>query len=337
MEDMEEKIQLAHGGGGKLSAKLIKDEILSRFGNGPLKGLPDAAELPPIAGQIIYSTDSFVVSPHFFPGGNIGELAVYGTVNDVCVAGGRPQWLSLALIIEEGFSLESLRRILDSAAGAAERCGVTVVTGDTKVVQKGNCDGIYMNTSGIGVKIAGLNPGRQRIKPGDAVIVSGTIGEHGFAVLAARNGICAGDGLASDCGPLNGLLEQVAPFGDKIKFMRDPTRGGVAAVLNEIVESMEFGIELKQNAVPVSEGVRSVSEMLGIDPLNVACEGRMVLICDQSAANGILSGFRSLPEGKGACVIGTVKGIAGTVTIKTITGISRLIDLPSGELLPRIC
>ncbi len=334
---MEEKIQLAHGGGGKLSARLIKDEILSRFGNGPLHSLPDAAELPLDAKKIIYSTDSFVVSPYFFPGGNIGELSVYGTVNDVCVAGGRPQWLSLALIIEEGFPLDDLRRILDSTADAAKRCGVTVVTGDTKVVQKGNCDGIYMNTSGIGVKVAGLELGRQRIRPGDAVIVSGTIGEHGFAVLAARNGIRTGEGLVSDCGPLNGLLEQAAPFGDKVKFMRDPTRGGVAAVLNEIVENMEFGIELKQNAVPVSEEVRSVSEMLGIDPLNVACEGRMILICDPSAADGILSGFRSLPEGKDACVIGTVGGIAGTVTMKTITGVSRLIDLPSGELLPRIC
>jgi hydrogenase expression/formation protein HypE len=334
---MDEKIQLAHGGGGKLSARLIKDEILSRFGNGPLRNLPDAAELPLNAERIIYSTDSFVVSPYFFPGGNIGELAVYGTVNDICVAGGRPLWLSLALIIEEGFPMEQLRQILDSTATAAKRCGVTVVTGDTKVVQKGHCDGIYMNTSGIGIKIEGLNLGAKRIKPGDAVIVSGTIGEHGFAVLAARNGIRTGDSLLSDCAPLTGLLEQVVPFGDKIKFMRDPTRGGVAAVLNEIANGMDFGIEIEQNAIPVSESVRSVSEMLGIEPLNVACEGRMTLICDQSAAAGVLAGFRSLPEGRDACLIGKAGDTAGTVTMRTITGSRRLIDLPSGELLPRIC
>jgi hydrogenase expression/formation protein HypE len=334
---MDEKIQLAHGGGGKLSARLIKDEILSRFGNGPLRNLPDAAELPLNAERIIYSTDSFVVSPYFFPGGNIGELAVYGTVNDICVAGGRPLWLSLALIIEEGFPMEQLRQILDSTAAAAKRCGVTVVTGDTKVVQKGHCDGIYMNTSGIGIKIEGLNLGAKRIKPGDAVIVSGTIGEHGFAVLAARNGIRTGDSLLSDCAPLTGLLEQVVPFGDKIKFMRDPTRGGVAAVLNEIANGMDFGIEIEQNAIPVSEGVRSVSEMLGIEPLNVACEGRMALICDQVAAAGVLAGFKSLPEGRDACIIGKVGDTAGTVTMRTITGSRRLIDLPSGELLPRIC
>ena len=334
---MDEKIQLAHGGGGKLSARLMKDEILSRFGNGPLRNLPDAAELSLNAEKIIYSTDSFVVSPYFFPGGNIGELAVYGTVNDICVAGGRPLWLSLALIIEEGFPLEQLRQILDSTAAAAKRCGVTVVTGDTKVVQKGHCDGIYMNTSGIGMKIDGLDLGAKRIKPGDAVIVSGTIGEHGFAVLAARNGIRTGDSLLSDCAPLTGLLEQVVPFGDKVKFMRDPTRGGVAAVLNEIANGTDFGIEIEQNSIPVSEAVRSVSEMLGIEPLNVACEGRMALICDQSAAAGILAGFKSLPEGRGACVIGTVGSSAGTVTMKTITGTRRLIDLPSGELLPRIC
>lgn len=334
-----EKILLAHGGGGRLSAKLIQEEIVSRFGSGPLRGLPDAATLPAAVGrELVFSTDSFVISPYFFPGGDIGELAVYGTVNDLCVAGGIPQWLSLAMIIEEGFPLADLRRILDSAARAAKQCGVTIVTGDTKVVERGHGDGIFLNTAGIGFKLDNLKLGSELIVPGDKIIVSGNIGEHGFAVLAARNGINTEHGVCSDCAPLTGFMDIVARAGAVVKFMRDPTRGGVAAVTHEICDNKTFGIELDEAAIPLSDGVHVLSEMFGIDPLQVACEGRMLMICAADAADGILAAMRALPAGRDAAIIGrTTADFPGKVRMNTLAGSSRMLAMPTGEILPRIC
>jgi hydrogenase expression/formation protein HypE len=334
---MTDKIQIAHGGGGRLSSQLIDEEIVSRFGQGPLKGLPDAATLPAINGKIVYSTDSYVVHPIEFPGGNIGNLAVHGTVNDISVGGGKPLWLSLAMILEEGLEISQLRKILDTIKASAEECGVKVVTGDTKVVAKGQCDKIFINTSGIGEAIKSFNLDKSRIKPGDNIIVSGTIGDHGMAILTAREGIDIENGPTSDTASVHRLVQAAAEFGADVKFMRDPTRGGVATVLNEIVEDKDFGILLEDGKIPLSASTNSISEMLGIEPMNLACEGRMLLVCSQNTTDKILKEWKKLPEGKGAAVIGTVTEDEGRVVMKTVTGGTRLVDVPLGELLPRIC
>ena len=334
---MTDKIQIAHGGGGRLSSQLIDEEIVSRFGQGPLNGLPDAATLPEIKGKIIYSTDSYVVNPIEFPGGNIGNLAVHGTVNDVSVAGGKPLWLSMGLILEEGLELDTLRKVLDTIKTSAEECGVKIVTGDTKVVAKGQCDKIFINTSGIGEAISGFTLNKTNINPGDKVIVSGTIGDHGMAILTAREGINIENGPKSDTASVHRLVQTAAEFAKDVKFMRDPTRGGVSTVLNEIVEDQSFGIILDDEQIPVSSGTHSISEMLGIDPLTLACEGRMLLICSDNVAEIILKKWHSLPEGTGAKIIGEITKDPGRVILKTITGGTRLVDVPLGELLPRIC
>ncbi len=331
-------IQLAHGGGGRLSDSLIKEEILSRFGDGPLKGLPDAASLPEINGQIIFSTDSYVVKPYKFNGGNIGNLAIHGTVNDISVSGGIPKYLSLAMIIEEGFPVAELRLILDTIQTSAKECDVRIVTGDTKVVAKGQCDGIYINTSGIGEKLKKFDLDKSRIKEGDAVLVSGNIGDHGMAILAAREGINIEGNIVSDTASVHKLVQSAyEECAEQIKFMRDPTRGGVAAVLNEMVGGTNVGIEIDSPKIPFSAGTLSIAEMLGIDLLNVACEGRMLLICEPSVADRIFKIWKSFPEGKGAALIGYVNSNAERVSIKTVTGGRRLVDVPTGELLPRIC
>ena len=334
---MTDKIQIAHGGGGRLSSQLIDKEIISRFGQGPLKGLPDAASLPQIKGKIIYSTDSYVVHPVEFPGGNIGNLAVHGTVNDISVAGGNPLWLSLALILEEGLEISLLQKILDTIKASADECGVKIVTGDTKVVAKGQCDKIFINTSGIGEAIPEFSLDKSRIKPGDNVIVSGTIGDHGMAILTAREGINIENGPTSDTASVHKLVQVASEFGSEVKFMRDPTRGGVATVLNEIVEGNNFGILLEDNKIPISPATASISEMLGIETMNLACEGRMLLVCSPKAADCILNKWKKMPEGKGAAMIGTVTEDPGRVILKTVTGGTRLVDVPLGELLPRIC
>jgi hydrogenase expression/formation protein HypE len=334
---MTDKIQIAHGGGGRLSSQLIDEEIVSRFGQGPLKGLPDAATLPAINGKIIYSTDSYVVHPIEFPGGNIGNLAVHGTVNDISVGGGKPLWLSLAMILEEGLEISLLRKILDTIKDSADECGVKIVTGDTKVVAKGQCDKIFINTSGIGEAIQSFDLDKSRIKSGDNIIVSGTIGDHGMAILTAREGINIENGPISDTASVHRLVQAAAEFGSDVKFMRDPTRGGVATVLNEIVEDKDFGILLEDNKIPLSASTNSISEMLGIEPMNLACEGRMLLVCSSNTTDKILNKWKKFPEGKGATVIGTVTQDAARVVMKTVTGGTRLVDVPLGELLPRIC
>jgi len=331
-------IQLAHGGGGALGRNLIRDEIVSRFGAGPLKGLPDAARLALGSGELLFTTDSFVVNPIEFPGGNIGSLAVHGTVNDLAVSGGRPRWLSMGLILEEGLPLDVLRRVLDALRAAADACSVQVVTGDTKVVARGQCDGLYINTAGIGEPIPGLHPDVARIRTGDAVLVSGTLGDHGMAVLTARKGMDIHGGPVSDSAPVHRLVEAIASLGDQIRFMRDPTRGGLAAVLNEIVEGRPVGVSLREADLPFAPGTRATAELLGLDLLDVACEGRVALVCDARAVDAALAAWHRLPEGAGARQVGVVSGERpGSVVLETLMGGRRLVDVPQGELLPRIC
>jgi hydrogenase expression/formation protein HypE len=334
----DETIQLGHGGGGLLSRELIRTEIVSRFGQGALRGLPDAATLPmPQASALVFTTDSYVVQPLEFPGGNIGDLAVHGTVNDLAVSGGRPRWLSLALILEEGLPFAVLRRVLDSVRNAAEACEVSVVTGDTKVVARGQCDGLYVNTAGIGELMEGFNLGPERIVEGDHVLVSGPLGDHGMAVLAARESIRIENGPLSDTGPVHRLVSSIGTLAPSVRFMRDPTRGGLAAVTNEIVDGRSVGLLLKEALLPFSPGARAVAELLGLDPLQVASEGRLVLVCDHGVSEVILNLWRGQPEGRGAVRIGEVTGPAGRVVLETVAGGRRLVDVPRGELLPRIC
>lgn len=331
------RIEMAHGGGGGMARELIEDQILARFGDGPLRGLPDAASLP---GGLVFTTDSFVVQPFEFPGGNIGDLAVHGTVNDLAAAGGRPRWLSLALILEEGLPIDALARVLDSVETAAENCGVLVATGDTKVVARGQADGVYINTAGIGAAIDGFNLDQKRLSAGDHIVVSGPVGDHGAAVLTAREGIDIGGGAVSDSAPVHRLVEALAALADGVRFMRDPTRGGLAAVLNEVAEGSGLDIVLDETAVPVSEPTHAVAEMLGLDILQVASEGRLVAISAPDVSARLLESWRALPEGAGAAVIGEVRaarGGGGRLALTTLAGGERLVDSPRGELLPRIC
>lgn len=334
---MKSVILLAHGGGGQLSREFIQQEILPRFGDGPLHSLPDAATLPAMAGSLRFATDSFVVQPVEFPGGNIGHLAVHGTVNDLAVAGGRPRWLALSLILEEGVSLALVRRVLDGVKDAADACGVAVVTGDTKVVQRGQCDGLYLNTAGIGEAIPGLELHPGRIREGDSLLVSGALGDHGMAVLAAREGLKLEQGPISDTRPLHRLVEMVADFGGAIRFMRDPTRGGLAALLHEVVAEQSFGVLLQEERLPFSPPAVGLAEMLGMDLLQVAGEGCLALFCAPEVVAAILERWRTLPEGQEAAWIGQVSDRPGQVVMQTRFGSRRLVDNPRGELLPRIC
>ena len=333
----ETVVQLAHGGGGRLTRELIEREIVPRFGNGPLRGLPDGATLPSPGDRLVFTTDSFVVQPLEFPGGNIGHLAVHGTVNDLSVCGGEPRWISLALIIEEGLPFDVLGRILDSVREAAEACGVTVATGDTKVVARGQGDGLYVNTAGIGLALPEFFLGQARISEGDCVLVNGTLADHGMAVMSSRQNMDFINGPKSDTGSVHRLVAAVREFGAAVRFMRDPTRGGAAAMLNEIVEGREIGIALKERDLPLAPATRAVAEMLGIDPLHAASEGRLILFCDRDVAPEILKRWRMMPEGEGAVCLGSVTRDKGRVVMETVTGGRRLVDVPRGELLPRIC
>ena len=334
---MSERILLAHGSGGRLSRELIENEIVPCFGATSLQGLPDGATLPVQEGQIVFSTDSYVVQPLFFPGGCIGDLAVHGTINDLAVAGGAPQWLSVALILEEGLEFSVLRPVLAAIAAAAKHCGVQIVTGDTKVVPKGVCDGLYVNTAGIGVRWPEFNLGPQRLEVGDVVIASGTLGDHGMAVLAARERLLASGGPLSDTAPVHRLVGLLREFGPAIKLMRDPTRGGTAAVLNELVAEQPVGIVLQEGSLPFSPAARALAEMVGMDLLQVASEGRFLLVCAASCAAEVVARLQGLPEGAGATIIGRVSTAKGQVLLETIAGGCRFLDVPEGELLPRIC
>ena len=334
---MRERILLAHGGGGRLSSQLIEDEILPRFGSGPLGSLPDGATIQTSGKRLVVSTDSFVVTPLRFPGGSIGDLAVNGTVNDISVCGATPQYLTLAMILEEGLLLDDYRSVLDDIAKAAGECGVTIITGDTKVVPRGQCDGMYITTTGIGMAHPCFALDRESLRPGDRVLINGTIGDHGMAVMAARENLPFDSALHSDTAPVHRLVEELIPFGPEIRFMRDPTRGGVATVLNEIVNGGDRGVELVEENLPFAPQSAAISEMLGIDLLHSASEGRLICICAPGVADDILARWRIYPEGKGSTIIGEVTTAPGRVSLQTAIGGKRMVDTPQGELLPRIC
>jgi hydrogenase expression/formation protein HypE len=331
---MSEKILLSHGSGGKLMNEFINKIIKEILGPQAIQ-LDDSAVLK-VNSQIAFTTDSFTVDPIFFPGGDIGKLAVNGTVNDLAVMGAKPLYLSCALILEEGLDLDILKKILFSMREAAEYAGVKIVTGDTKVVESGKADKIFINTAGIG--IFEKSPQRRPIKPGDKVIINGSIGDHGIAVMAKRNNINV-ENLVSDCAPLNHLIKkiiEVCPEG--IKFMRDATRGGLAAVLNEIVQGKNFSIKLYEEKIPIKEEVRGVCELLGLDPFYVANEGKVVVIVSPECVEEVLSAMKEVKEGKEAVIIGEItEEFAGTVYLETVIGGKRPIPMPVGEQLPRIC
>ena len=332
---MDDIITLDYGSGGKKTSRLIENSILPALDNPALRALGDGAVIPGAA-ELVFSTDSFVVDPIFFPGGDIGKLAVCGTVNDVAMCGGVPQYLSCALIIEEGFPLADLERVLDSMKKAAQQAGVQVVTGDTKVVEHGRGDKLYINTAGIGfLKYPGLSPAA--IRPGDAVLCSGTLGDHGTAVMLARSGMLHGE-LRSDCAALNGLADKILSSGAAVRVLRDPTRGGAATTLCEFVENTPLGIKLEEEALPVRGEVKAACELLGLDPLYCANEGKLLCVAAPEDAETVLAAMRSCPEGENAALIGHVTGAyPGKVTLRTPLGGRRILQKLSGAQLPRIC
>lgn len=335
----EERITLAHGAGGKATHTLIEAVFLDAFDNPTLQRLDDGAAVTAGPARLAFTTDSFVVSPLFFPGGDIGDLAVNGTVNDLAMCGARPLWLSCGFILEEGFPVADLQRIAASMARAAQAAGVQVVTGDTKVVQRGKGDGCYINTSGVGLLDRDLTLSADAARPGDAVLVSGPIGEHGVTVMLARGELGIESDLASDTAPLHavsaGLLDAL---GDGVRCLRDATRGGVATILNEVAAASRMAVVMDESAVPVHPEVTGACELLGIDPLYVACEGRFVAVVDGARVDEALAALHSHPLGAGAAVIGRVQeDPAGLVMIKTTFGGTRIVDLLVGDPLPRIC
>ena len=332
---MDEIITLDYGSGGKKTSRLIERMILPALDNPALSELGDGAVLEG-AEKLVFSTDSFVVDPIFFPGGDIGKLSVCGTVNDIAMCGGVPKFLSCSFIIEEGFPVKALEKVIASIGAACKKAGVQVVTGDTKVVEKGRGDKIYINTAGIGVlKYPGLSP--KAIQEGDKVIVSGTVGDHGTAVMLARNGMMQGE-IRSDCAPLNALAEAVLSCGAKVRVLRDPTRGGVATTLNEFVEGSGLGIEIGEEKIPVRPQVQAACELLGLDPLYCANEGKLLCIVAPEDAEKALAAMKSLPEGENAAVIGSVSArYPGKLVMNTAFGGSRILQKLTGAQLPRIC
>ena len=328
-------ITMDYGSGGRRTSQLIEELLLPQLGNEQLNRLADGAVLE-LDGPLVFSTDSFVVNPLFFPGGDIGKLAVCGTVNDVAMCGGTPRYLSLGFILEEGFPMDDLRRIVASIGDTAADCGVSIVTGDTKVVERGRGDGIYINTSGVGnLTWPGLST--ENLREGDRIIVSGPIGNHGATVMLARSGMMEGSGLSSDCQPLHRLAAAALSQGG-VRVLRDPTRGGVATTLNEFVEGSGLCVELDEGALPVDEPVRVACGMLGLDPLYCANEGKLLLAADPEQAEGILAALRSVPGGEQAAAIGVVsKQYPGKVVLKTYTGGARVLSKLTGAQLPRIC
>ena len=339
-QQQDKKILLAHGGGGRLTNNLISETILPKFKNEILDGLTDSASLELSSSSVLFTTDSFVVKPLFFNGGDIGKLAVCGTVNDLAVAGARPVALSMSLIIEEGFAVESLEKILESAAKAATEAGVSIVTGDTKVVENGGADGIFINTAGIGTRLDGVELSFDKIAPGDCIIINGTIGDHGMTIMSQREGIKFESTLQSDCACLGDLTCKVLEAADGVKFMRDPTRGGVAAVCNEIANSCGCDIELTEESIPVNPTVQAAADMLGFDLLEIANEGKVLIVASKDCAETVLDVCRNHPLGKDAAVIGRVVDAgAQEPLVEMITGIGgrRVIQMPYGRNLPRIC
>lgn len=337
----DDVVRLAHGGGGTLMRKLVRELFAPAFSGerGGLGPFEDAAVEPaPASGRLAFTTDGFVVDPPFFPGGSIGDLAVNGTVNDLAMMGARPRLLSVGMIIEEGTALEDLRAVVADMARAAARAGVRVVAGDTKVVPRGKGDGVYVTTSGIGEVPAGVELSAAKLEPGDAILLSGPIGDHGVAVMSKRAGLSFEADVRSDTAPLSDLVAAMLAACPRIHAMRDPTRGGLAAALLELAEDSRVDLELEEAAVPVRPAVRAACDLLGLDPLHVPCEGRLVAALPGADAAPVLAAMRGLPEGEGAVLVGRVTGAGpGRVSLRTRVGGLRLVDLPAGELLPRIC
>jgi hydrogenase expression/formation protein HypE len=332
-------IVMGHGGGGKLGNELVEHLFLPAFRNPALENLGDAAVLDLGSGRVAMSTDSFVVQPLFFPGGSIGELAVNGTVNDLAVSGAEPRFLSASFILEEGFPLAQLAAIVEAMAAAAATAGVKIVTGDTKVVERGHGDGCYINTAGVGVLRPGVTVGPDRAQAGDAVLVSGTIGDHGMAIMSVREGLEFESQIRSDCAALNGLIAEVLDAaGADVHAMRDPTRGGLASTLNEIAHSSGVGVEIDEPSLPVRTEVQSACELLGLDPVYVANEGKVVFFVAPSAAERVLEVLRAHPLGRDAARIGQVTAQhPGMLVARTGMGANRVIATQIGEQLPRIC
>ena len=330
-------VVLGHGSGGKLTAQLIRDLFLPAFDNPLLNRLDDQAVLNAGAARIALTTDSFVVTPLFFPGGDIGELAVNGTINDIAMSGAAPLALSAAFILEEGFPMEELARVVVSMAEAAKAAGVPIATGDTKVVPRGAADRMFVTTSGVGLVPAGTHISASNARPGDKILLSGTIGDHGMAVMAKREGLEFEGVIESDTAALHRLVAAMLAAGE-IHALRDPTRGGLAATLVEIAAASRIGVEAVASAIPVREPVRGACELLGLDPLFVANEGKLVAFVPAESAERVLTAMRGMPEGRDAVVIGeAVEGHKGMVLLKTEVGGTRVVDLPFGEQLPRIC
>ena len=333
-----DRILLAHGGGGSLTRELITKVFVPRFDNPVLKPLEDSAVLVMSGKGYAFTTDSYVVKPCFFPGGDIGKLAVCGTVNDLAMQGAQPYWLSLSFILEEGLLLADLQKIVDSIAETARAVGVEIVTGDTKVVERGKCEGLYINTAGIGRICTPNWWGASAVRAGDSVLVNGPLGEHGVAVMSQREGIAFSSSVVSDCAPLWPLVKTILDAGLEIHAMRDLTRGGLSAAVCDIAEAAKLGICLDESSLPIGREVRGACDLLGLDPLTIANEGKCIVFCPQENSETILSAMKQHPLGKEARIIGRVlpdpKGMA---LLRTTIGSERIIDMPTGEDLPRIC
>jgi hydrogenase expression/formation protein HypE len=334
---MDDSILLAHGSGGKLSHELVEKKLLPFLANPALNKLDDSAIFE-ASGRLAFTTDGYVVNPIFFPGGDIGKLAVCGTVNDLSMNGAKPLYLSLSAIIEEGFLLNELEQIMQSIKKAAEEAGVSIIAGDTKVVNRGQADKLFITTSGVGIIPPGVDISGANARVGDKVLLSGTIGDHGIAVMSRREGLRFSMTLESDCAPLNKLVSQMLEVSSRIHCLRDPTRGGLATTLNELAQQSKVGIVVDEAKIPVKEDVKAACELLGLDPLYVANEGKLVAIADPADADKILTQMKKNGYGRDAAIIGEVTDDhRGKVIMKTKLGPSRIVDMISGELLPRIC
>ena len=336
-------ITLAHGGGGKAMHDLIDDVFLDAFDNESQAPLEDQArfklsDLTALGDRLAFTTDSYVVRPLEFPGGNIGKLAICGTINDLAVGGAVPLYLSCSVIIEEGLPVETLRMVTRTMASVAQEAGVKVVTGDTKVVERGACDKLFINTTGVGVIRTGVNLGVDRARPGDVILVNGLLGDHGAAILNARGDMALSTPIESDCAYLHGLIDQLLSAVPGTRFLRDATRGGLATVLNEIAEASQVGIEIYENRTPLRSEVKGFCEILGLDPLYLANEGKIVCVVPKEDADTALKALKSHPLGKDAAIIGEVNDHrAGRVVMQTVFGGRRIVDMLVGEQLPRIC
>lgn len=336
---MDNVIELYHGSGGSLTNKLISEIFYKNFSNQTLLEAGDSAHLKIESNKISFTTDSYVITPRFFKGGNIGKLAVCGTVNDLAVSGAKPLYLSCGFIIEEGFPIDELEKIVEEMAKAAKEAGVSIVTGDTKVVPSGCVDGLFINTSGIGVIMEGVEISPTRMSEGDLVIITGTLGDHGTTIMLERESFDIDSDIKSDCAPLNKMLGTLSSeLGSAVKVMRDPTRGGLAATLNELSAQGNIGIKLIEDKIPVNPYVEGVCEMLGLEPIYMANEGKAIVIVDKESADKAVEILKGFEYGKNACLIGEITNIHGTkVFMETVTGGNRIVDMPTGDPLPRIC